>query len=228
MNIDERLQRHVLDELDWEPSIDASKIGVTVTDGIVTLSGHVPVYAHRTIAERVAKRVHGVRRLVSEIEVDSPHGHRRTDTALDAAVTHAIEWNAHIPHGRVTATVRDGHVVLEGTVDWQYEKAAAERAVHDLRGVQSIENRINVDVGEENGEIDASIASAIQRSAVLKARNISVETEKRKVILTGDVHSHSESDEAERVAWSARGVSEVDNCLTITPWGSGPSEEWGY
>lgn len=228
MNADELLQRDVLEELDWEPSVDASKIGVTVTDGIVTLSGHVLVYAERTIAERVAKGVHGVRRLVSEIQVDAPQGNRRSGTALAAAVTHAIEWNAHVPHGHVKATVNDGHVVIEGTVDWQYQKAAAERAVHELRGVRSIENRITVDIGETSGEVESSIASALKRSAMLNSRNVTVETEQRKVILTGDVHSHSEFDEAERVAWSARGVKEVDNCLTITPWGSGPSEEWGY
>lgn len=228
MNSDERLQRHVLEELDWEPSVDASKIGVTVTDGIVTLSGHVPLYVERTIAERVAKGVHGVRRLLNQIQVDAGQEQRRSDTALDAAVTHAIEWNAHVPHGRVKGTVADGHVVLEGTVDWQYQKAAAERAVHDLRGVRSIENRITVDIGETSGEVESSIASALKRSAMLNSRNVSVETEQRKVILTGDVHSHSEYDEAERVAWSGRGVNEVENCLTITPWGSGPSEEWGY
>jgi len=228
MNSDERLQRHVLEELDWEPSVDASKIGVTVSDAVVTLSGHVPVYAERVVAERVAKGVHGARQVINEIAVDTPEAHGRSDAELSSAAAHAIEWNAHVPPGRVQVTVEDGHVRLEGTVDWQYQRIAAERAVHSLRGVRSIDNRITVEGGEGNGQVRANIESALQRSAVLNSRDISVEIEHRKVILTGDVHSHSEFDEAERLAWSARGVSEVDNCLTITPWGSGPSEEWGY
>ena len=227
MNSDELLQRHVLEELDWEPSIDASKIGVTATDGIVTLSGHVPVYLERAIAEKVAKRVHGVRRLLNVIVVDQPSSHRRSDDELAAAAAHAIAWHAHVPPGRVSASVIDGHLVLEGTVDWQFQRAAAEHAVHDLHGVRSVENRIVVASGEANGEIKGSIESALKRSAMLNSKNVSVELEHHKVVLTGDVHSHSEYDEAERVAWSARGVNEVDNCLTVTPWGSGPSEEWG-
>ena len=228
MNSDELLQRHVLEELDWEPSIDASKIGVTVTDGIVTLTGHVPIHVERSIAERVAKRVHGVRRLLNEIVVDQPTSHRRGDDELAAAAKHAIAWHAHVPPNRVTATVNDGDLILEGIVDWQFQRAAAHHAVHDLHGVRSIENRILVDSGEANGEIKESIESALRRHAVLNSKNIAIETEHRKVVLTGDVHSHSECEEAERVAWSARGVSEVENCLTVTPWGSGPSEEWGY
>lgn len=228
MNSDELLQRHVLEELDWEPSIDASKIGVTVTDGIVTLTGHVPIYVERSIAEGVAKRIHGVRRLLNEIVVDQPTSHRRSDDELAAAAKHAIAWHAHVPPHRVKATVNDGDLILEGTVDWQFQRAAAHHAVHDLHGVRSIENRILVDSGEANGEIKESIESALRRHAVLNSKNIAIETEHRKVVLTGDVHSHSECEEAERVAWSARGVSEVENCLTVTPWGSGPSEEWGY
>ena len=228
MNSNELLQRHVLEELDWEPSIDASKIGVTVTDGIVTLTGHVPIYVERSIAERVAKRVHGVRRLLNEIVVDQPSKHRRSDDELAAAAAHAIAWHAHVPPARVTATANDGHLILEGTVDWRFQRAAAEHAVHDMHGVRSIDNRIRVDGGLANGEIKDSIESAFRRSAMLNSKNISVELEQHKVVLTGDVDSHTESDEAERVAWSARGVGEVENCLTITPWGSGPSEEWGY
>lgn len=228
MKNDVELQRHVLEELDWDPSVDAAKIGVTANAGVVTLTGEVPVYTEKLLAEKVAKGVHGVRAVANEIAVVPSDAHRRDDADLAAAALHAVEWNARVPHERVQITVREGHVLLEGTVDWQYQKLAAERAVRHLVGVRHVENRIVVEGGEADGEIKTSIEAALRRSATLNSKNISVEIEHRKVVLTGDVHSHTEFDEAERVAWSARGVTEVENCITITPWGSGPSEEWGY
>lgn len=228
MNSDELLQRHVLEELDWEPSIDAAKIGVTACDGVLTLTGRVPVYTEKVIAEKVAKRVHGARGVVNEIDVVPSELHHRDDAELAEAVLHAIKWHAHAPHDRIQVTVRDGRVLLEGSVDWHFQRAAAERAVRHLHGVRAVENRIGIAAGAANGEIRSSIETALRRSAMLNSKDIGVEAEQCKVVLTGDVHSHSEVEEAERVAWSARGVAEVENCLTITPWGSGPSEEWGY
>jgi osmotically-inducible protein OsmY len=233
MKNDVLLQRHVLEELDWEPSVDAEHVGVTVEGGVVALTGHVPVYAEKHAAEEVVKRVHGVRAVANDIEVRPTGLHVRDDADIAAAALHALEWDSKVPDDRLQLTVREGWVVLDGTVEAQYQKAAAERAVRHLVGTRGVSNNIRVTRwevphGEFSAEIKTSIEAALLRSATLNSKRIRVETDGDVVILTGDVHSHVELEEAERMAWTARGVHHVNNCLTITPWGSGPAEEWGY
>jgi osmotically-inducible protein OsmY len=232
MKPDVELQRHVLEELDWEPSIDAAQIGVTAKEGVVTLTGHVPVYAQKHMAEEVTKRVHGVRAIANEIEVRPSSSSRRDDTDIAAAALHAVEWDAGVPHDRVHITVQEAWISLDGSVDFQFQKEAADRAVRHLMGVRGVSNTIQVQPGagpeESDGGVQRRIADAFQRSATLSSQQISVERDGDTIILVGDVHSYSQREEAERTAWSAKGVRRVDNCLTITPWGSGPADEWGY
>ncbi len=228
MKTDVHLQRDVLDELDWEPSIDASQIGVIAKDGVVTLTGHVPIYAEKHLAEQMAKRVHGVKAVANEIQVRPSDLHVRDDAELAAAAVHALEWDAHVPSQNVRVTVDQGWVTLEGTVERQYQRAAAERAIHHLVGARGVTNEIQVQPPEVTSQIKRDIELALRRNAMINTRRVEVEAQDRMVTLIGDVHTYAESDEAERIAWGARGVDRVVNCLTITPWGDGPAEEWGY
>lgn len=228
MKNDRDLQRHVLEELDWEPEVNAAHIGVTVDQGIITLTGHVPAYSEKLAAGEVAKRIHGVRGVANDIEVEPGESHRREDEELAAAARHALEWNSAVPSNAIQLTVSEGWISLDGTVERQRERVAAARAVSHLKGARGITNNIVIAAQETNDDVKGQIESALRRSATINSRGVSVECERQTVVLTGDVHSHAERDEAERIAWSARGVVAVENCLTITPWGSGPAEEWGY
>ncbi len=228
MKTEVNLQRDVLDELDWDPSVEAAQLGVTVHEGVVTLTGHVAVYSQKHAAEEVAKRVRGVRAVANEIEVRPTEVHVRDDEDIAMAAVHALSWNTKVPDDRVQVTVEDGWVTLEGTVERPFQRNEAERAVYHLSGVRGVTNSLTVAPREVLDSIQVDIEAAFRRSAVLHAKSLRVEMEDTTVILTGDVHTLAELEEAMRIAWSAPGVRHVHNCLTITPWGSGPAEEWGY
>ena len=142
MKTDVHLQRDVLDELDWEPSVDAAQVGVTVEQGRVTLTGHVPVYAEKYLAGEVAKRVHGVRALANEIEVRPTDAHVRDDEVLASAALHALEWDAKVPNEHLSITVEEGWITVEGTVEEPFQKAAVDRAICHLTGARGVTNSI--------------------------------------------------------------------------------------
>jgi osmotically-inducible protein OsmY len=222
MNADRQLQRAVLDELQWEPSVDATEIAVTAKDGVVVLSGYVPVYAQKFVAEAAVKRVHGVKAIANDIEVRLAGSDQRTDADIATAVVNALKWDVAVPDEPIQVTVRDGWITLGGVVDWQYQKEAASRAARHLIGARGVTNSILVKPRagpkRESTAIEARIRDAFLRSAVLDSKKIRAETRDGTVILRGEVHSHMERDDAERVAWTAPGVTKVDNCITITPW----------
>jgi osmotically-inducible protein OsmY len=222
------LQRDVLDELNWEPGVDAEHIGVTVNDGVVTLTGHVPVYSEKHTAGEVAKRVYGVRAVANEIEVRPSDAHVRDDEDVASAAVHALQWDSQVPDEHLQVTVEQGWLDVEGTVEHPHEKAAVDRVLRHLTGVRGITNSIMVVPKSMCSEIQASIEAALRRSATLSSRELAITVDGPKVILTGDVHSHAEREEVERTAWTAGGVIDVHNCVTVTPWGCGPAEEWGY
>jgi osmotically-inducible protein OsmY len=214
---DADIQRGVLEELKWDARVQPNEIGVAVRDGIVTLTGWVDSYTKRWAAEEAALRVRGVKAVANEIEVRLPSSSERTDADIAAAAVRALEWDAFIPADRVKVTVSKGWVTLEGEVDWAFERDDAERVVRRLTGVRGVTNLIRVKSRPAPAELKKKIEDALIRSAETDARNIQVEVQGSKVILTGTVRSWVEKREAERVAWSAPGVTSVDNRIVIRP-----------
>lgn len=214
---DKDLKQHVQSALDWEPSLDASDIGVSVDEAVVTLRGNVRSYAEKTVAERVALRVFGVKGIANDLAVHLPSTFTRTDTELAQAAVAALKWHTMVLADRTTVTVANGWLTLHGTVDWQFQKDAAARAVRDLTGVKGVTNSIVVQPRVTAGDVRDKIEAAFKRSAEIDARRVNVTALDGKVILSGSVHSFAERREAERAAWAAPGVTQVDDRLAVVP-----------
>ena len=216
---DEDIQRDVLEELSWEAELQPNEIGVVVKDGVVALTGWVDSFSKKWAAERAAHRVRGVVAVANDIEVRLPGSAERTDADIAAAATRALEWDALLPIEELEVTVSKGWVTLRGEVEWEYEKREAERVVRRLMGVRGVSNLITVRprVKATPSELQRRIDAALVRSAHTDAERIKVEVDGDKVVLKGTVRSWAEKQEAERAAWSAPGVAEVDNRIIVRP-----------
>ena len=215
MKSDGELQQAVLDELEWDPSIKSSRIGVSVEDGIATLAGEVESYAEKLAVLHAASRVFGVRGVADEVKVRLPDYNERTDADIARSAANAIAWTATVPSDCVKVEVENGWVTLEGEVNWQFEKDAAEASLRSLRGITGISNDIVVRPIIEKLEVKNKIEKALDRHAQIDAKNIRIQTEGTKIILHGKVSSCAEKGEAERVAWATPGVTEVENDLLV-------------
>ena len=213
---DIELRKDVLAELEWDPSIDAGTIGVAVDEHVVALTGHVGSYASKANAEAIVKRVHGVQGVANDLEVKLPTSAERDDVDIARSAVHALEWNVAVPRERLQVTVRDGWVTLEGSVDWQYQKRAAEDAVFLLAGVRGVMNSITVAPKQVRpGDVKNMIEAALRRNAELDAQKIEVQATEGKVTLTGIVRSWAERQDAVNAAWSAPGVRDVVDQIRI-------------
>lgn len=213
MKTDSELRRDVERELELEPSVDERRIGVAVLDGIVTLTGEVRSYAEKWQAERTVERVSGVRGVVDELEVKPAT--ERSDIDIARAAADVLKWNVLVPSDRIKVRVENGWLTLEGDVEWEYQRRAAERAVRNLPGVKGISNLIVVKPRVEPSDVRRKIEEAFEREAAIDAQHIDVAVNGSEVTLSGRVRSWAERHAAEKAAWSVPGVTAVHNYLTV-------------
>jgi osmotically-inducible protein OsmY len=213
VHTDEEIQENVMAELKWDAKLQPNEIGVTVKDGIVTLTGWVDSFLKKWSAEDVALKVSGVKAVANDLEVKLASV--RTDADIAAAALRALEWDAFVPSDRVQVTVSKGWVTLKGEVEWQYQKQDAERVVRRLLGVKGVSNLITVEPRANPAELKKKIESALVRNAEVDANRITVDVQGSKAIMKGTVRAWAEKEEAERVAWSAPGITSVENRIAV-------------
>lgn len=215
MRANTQLQKAVLAELEWDPRVDASKVGVSTVGGVVTLTGTVPSYAEKIAAEGAVKRVAGVRGIANDLEVHLPGMSQRGDTELAEAALQALKWDVMVPP-EVTVRVSHGWLTLEGSVEREHQRVAAERAVRHLRGIKGCDNNIELHAPVAGAQVKHRIEDALKRRAELDASRITVDVKGGLVTLKGTVHSWREHDDAFNAAWDAAGVTGVEDAINVT------------
>lgn len=211
---DKQLRQDVIDELEFEPSIDAADIGVLVEDGVVTLNGHVPLYAHKLAAERAAWRVRGVKAVVQDIEVRHA-GDRSSNEEVAKRALDILRWDGTVPE-QVHVTMNDGWLTLSGQVDWQYQRDNAEKDLRGLSGVVGITNNITLKPVAQAGTVRKRIEDALKRNAEIQAGQIQVEiNDGGTVTVSGEVDNWVEKRAVERAIWSIPGVRALHDNLVI-------------
>jgi len=212
---DAQLRGDVQAELDWDPTIKSATVGVIANDGIVTLTGHLGSHAEKYAAERAAQRVKGVKALAVELTVKLPAGDERTDAEIAMAAERGLEWSTLVPTGKIRPTVEGGWVTLDGEVEWEHQRQAAEKAVRNLMGVTGVSNLVKVTPRIDPSDIEKKLHDALLRQADREANRIQIAVDGAQVHLRGRVRSWAEFHAAQRAAWSAPGVSSVVNDLIV-------------
>ncbi len=215
MKSDIEIQKDVIEQLKWEPFLNAAQIGVAVKNGIVTLSGQVDAYSKKILAEKTTKKVAGVKAIAEDIQVGISPVYKKTDTEIAEAVVNALKWHTMIPDEKIKVSVEDGNVKLEGDVEWEYQRNQAKTAVENLSGVRFVTNLVAVKPKITPYELQQKINSSFQRSANIDSSRITAEVLGSKITLRGKVRSFAEKEDAENAVWSAPGVVSVENKLLI-------------
>ena len=215
MKTDAQLREDIQSELAWDPSFDAANVGVIVKDGVVTLTGHLASFAEKYAVERAVQRVHGVKAVAVEITVKLPFDNERTDADIAAAAERALEWHVLVPDNKVRPMVEKGWLTLNGEVDWDYQRHAAESAVRNLLGVRGVSNLVKVTPKVRPADVEKKIHDALARQAEREAKHVAVAVNGSQVTLRGKVHSWAERKAVQGAAWAAPGVAVVVNDLTV-------------
>jgi osmotically-inducible protein OsmY len=215
MKTDAQIQQDVIDQIKWNPLLNASEIGVAVKNGVVTLSGQVDTYQKKLEAEKEAKKIAGVRAIAEDIHVGISPSSQRTDAEIAEAVINALKWHTSIPQENIQVKVEDGFVTLDGEVEWEFQRESAKNAVINLTGVRSVINTIKLKHKVTPNDLKQKINAAFHRSATLDASKIEIEVVGTKAILKGRVRSFAEREDAEKAAWAAPGILDVDNKLEL-------------
>jgi osmotically-inducible protein OsmY len=215
MKTDALLKQDIDAELDWDPAINPAHVGVAVTEGVVTLTGHVTSYPQKWAIQKAVRRVSGVKAIALDVEVCIAPIHRRDDTDIAAAAMTALEWHTELPPDAISVTVEKGWITLQGEVDWDYQRRSAERIVRGLQGVVGLCNDITLRKKVVAADIAERIRQALARRVEREARGVTVQVDDNVVTLRGSVHTWQERDATRGAAASAAGVSEVVDELTI-------------
>jgi osmotically-inducible protein OsmY len=215
MKTDSDIKKDVMAELEWDPEINASNVGIAVKDGVVTVSGHLDTYSEKFSIERALRRVEGVSAIAMEVDVVLSPDHRRSDSEIAAAAAQALKWQARLPEGRLRVSVEHGWVHLSGEVDWEFQRRASEKAVRPLTGVVGVSNEITLASKALPADLSQRITQALQRQALREAKRVEVAVDGAKVTLRGQVHSWQERDAVQGAVWAAPGVRTVVNELHV-------------
>jgi osmotically-inducible protein OsmY len=217
MKTDDEIRDDVIDELQWDPQItDPNAIGVSVKDGAVTLTGHVPTYVEKLHAARAAERVYGVKAVANDLEVKLA-GAPRDDSDIATAIAHVLENNVQVPEGKVHARVQNGWVTLDGEVDYDYQRREVERVVRQVRGVTGVTDTITVRPPVSPAQVQEKIEETFKREAEIDARHIGVEVSDHTAKLYGHVRSLQEATAARAAAAAAPGIAAVESHLVVSP-----------
>ncbi len=211
-----QLRQDIIDEFEFDPSFDGEHIGVAVDRNVVTLSGHVNSYAEKLAAIAAARRVKGVHAIAENIEVRYPYQSKTSDDQIAQRACDLLKWDVLVPKNSVDVLVHDGFVTLSGTVDWQYQRSAAEDDIRKLSGIVCVTNMIKIKPRLDASDIRTKIEAALKRHAEVEADAIRVTVQNgNKVLLEGHVDNWDERNKVENAAWSTPGVASVDDRLTI-------------
>ncbi len=215
MKTDLQLQQDVLNELKWEPSVNAANIGVEAKDGIITLAGHVDTFAEKWRAEEAAQRVCGVKALAVEIDVKLLSSAERTDADIARSAENVVRWSNDLHNNSVKIMVESGWITLTGFVEWAFQKRNIGYALSNLMGVMGLSNQLSIEPKVKSAAVKADIEQALKRRVVEDIKNVAINVSGAEVTLSGDVHSWAERELINHSAWNTSGVKNVINHIKV-------------